>query len=153
MESPVNSLRCSAPSLWTIEQIADGVEFINGQAREDRNDEADLTDWSPVQRVQFVQSQKKRLADKKSKTLDQITVQQTFNHLKRLHIASRSEDYAIGFIQACGLVAKNMLSIAGVYDLLNKLMEMLMVMRKLCQLIPCINCSLFAKLAARRRTS
>ena len=102
---------------------ADGVEFINGQAREDRKDEADLTDWSPVQRVQFVQSQKKRLADKKSKTLDQITVQQTFNHLKRLNTASRSEDYAIGFTQACGLVAKNMLSIDGVYDLLGKLME------------------------------
>ncbi len=113
---------CYRFELLTEEQIVDGVEFVNAQIREDRSDDAHLVTWDPVQRVQFVMSQKVKLASKKSVKIEAISVPILFNHFKKLKIATRTVDeYKEGFLQAANLVASKMLALLGTYALLEEL--------------------------------
>ena len=76
----------------TTDEESQGLRMKSTNARGSRQEEADRVKWSLVQLVEFVESEKVRLAVVLSKDYKQISNPVLFKHLQTLKPAEGSED-------------------------------------------------------------
>ena len=109
--------------ILTEKETKHGLTVFNHQMRENLGDAADLVLWSPLQRVEFIQSEKVRVAGILSKPYTTVTAHQVFQSVGKIRCSGTRDQYKEALVSASITVADKLFTVPLARETIQKLAD------------------------------